>query len=130
MFRDNLKDQIEYKGMKIKELSAKSGVSKRTIDTYVDSRAVIPNAEIAVKLAKALDTTVEFLVTGIEPLVKEKSLEKEWDDILQLRKYRKVISDFDVLSLDMQECIASMIHTAAKLMEKNDKVIEDTCKRL
>ena len=36
MFRDNLKEQIEYKGMIIKELAAKTGISKRTIDTYVD----------------------------------------------------------------------------------------------
>ena len=113
-----MKDQIEYKGMRIKELSAKSGVSKRTIDTYVDSRAVIPNAEIAVKLARALDTTVEFLVTGIEPLVEEKSLEKELDEILRLRRHRKVVSDFDALSPEMQECIAAMIHTAAKIAGK------------
>ena len=50
-----MKEQIEYKGMIIKELAAKTGISKRTIDTYVDSRAVIPNAEIAVKLAEALN---------------------------------------------------------------------------
>ena len=66
MFRDNLKEQIEYKGLIIKELAAKSGISKRTIDTYVDSRAVVPNAEVAVKLAEALDTTVEYLVNGVE----------------------------------------------------------------
>lgn len=36
--------------MIIKELAAKAGINKRTIDTYVDSRAVIPNAEIAVRL--------------------------------------------------------------------------------
>ena len=36
--------------MIIKELAAKAGINKRTIDTYVDSRAVIPNAEIVVRL--------------------------------------------------------------------------------
>ena len=77
MFRDNLKEQIEYKGMIIKELAAKTGISKRTIDTYVDSRAVIPNAEIAVKLAEALDTSVEYLVKGYDPHVKPDIPKKE-----------------------------------------------------
>ena len=61
MFRENLKDIIEYKGLRVKEFSALTKINKRTIDSYLDNRAVIPNAA---KLAKALGTTVEFLVTG------------------------------------------------------------------
>ncbi len=69
MFRDNLKEQIEYKGMIIKELAAKTGISKRTIDTYVDSRAVIPNAEIAVKLAEVLDTIPQEYLPALEAMI-------------------------------------------------------------
>ena len=112
MFRDNLKEQIEYKGLIIKELAAMTGISKRTIDTYVDNRAVIPNAEIAVKLAKALDTTVEFLVTGTDPANPERHAH---DDFELYRKYRNIARELDSLSSELFQSIAAMIHTAARI---------------
>lgn len=98
MFKDNLKAQIEYKGMIIKELAAKAGISKRTIDTYVDSRAVIPNAEIAVRLAKALDTTVEYLVTGNENDENLNPSDHAAIDSELYFKYHKQISKIDKLN--------------------------------
>lgn len=115
MFRENLKEQIEYKGLIIKELAAKTGISKRTIDTYVDNRNVIPNAEIAVKLAKALDTTVEYLVTGNEPSQTDYSLENDFE---VLRKYKKTILDIDSLSPEIHEFVLEIIHTAANISKK------------
>ena len=109
MFRDNLKDQINYKVMIIKELAAKTGISKRTIDTYVDNRAVIPNAEIAVKLANALDTTVEYLVTG-----KNNNSSNNKNDIELINKYRKMLLEFENLSPKMQTIIGNLIHEAKK----------------
>ncbi len=111
MFRDNLKEQIEYKGMIIKELAAKTGISKRTIDTYVDSRAVIPNAEIAVKLAKALDTSVEFLVNGTDSKTQIDIPQKAKSDYT---KYKKIIDDLNSLPQDYLPIIEAMIHAAAK----------------
>jgi transcriptional regulator with XRE-family HTH domain len=63
-FGENLKQELVYRGMLKKELSALSGVHRRAIDTYVRTRASMPPADIAVKLAKALGVTVEYLVTG------------------------------------------------------------------
>lgn len=115
MFRENLKEQIEYKGLIIKELAAKTGISKRTIDTYVDNRAVIPNAEIAVKLAKALDTTVEFLVTGTDSANPEQHF---FDDFERYRKYKKITLELDSLSSELFQSIVAMIHTAASISKK------------
>jgi transcriptional regulator with XRE-family HTH domain len=47
-----------------KELAALSGVHKRAIDTYVRTNYSMPPADTAVKIAKALGVTVEYLVTG------------------------------------------------------------------
>jgi transcriptional regulator with XRE-family HTH domain len=63
-FGENLKQELAYKGMLKKELAALSGVHKRAIDTYVRTRASMPPADTAVKIAKALGVTVEYLVTG------------------------------------------------------------------
>ncbi|NLK45124.1 MAG: helix-turn-helix transcriptional regulator [Treponema sp.] len=63
-FRNRLREEISYKGFTIKELSAKVGVSNSTFLSYVDARGVLPNVETAVKIAKALGVSVEYLVTG------------------------------------------------------------------
>lgn len=115
MFRDNLKEQIEYKGMIIKELAAKTGISKRTIDTYVDNRAVVPNAEIAVKLAEALDTSVEFLVKGVEgkPKIDVPKKTKQ-----HYEKYKKIFDDLELVPPDYIPIIETMIHAVAKKRTK------------
>ena len=112
MFRDNLKDLIEYKGLHIKELAAIIGISKRTIDTYVDNRAVIPNAEIAVKLARALGTTVEFLMTGADSKNEEQRI---YSDFEIYRKYKNIALELDSLPPELFKFIAAMIHTAAEI---------------
>ena len=63
-FGENLKQELAYSGMLKKELAAMAGVHKRAIDTYVRTRSSMPPADIAVKIAKVLGVTVEYLVTG------------------------------------------------------------------
>lgn len=115
MFRENLKDIIEYKGLRTKELSALTNINKRTIDSYLDSRAVLPNVEVAVKLAKALGTTVEFLVTGEDAVNHEQKLYSDFDTY---RKYRKIVNELDTLSPELLKSIEAMIHTAAEIANK------------
>lgn len=122
MFRDNLKEQIEYKGMIIKELAAKTGISKRTIDTYVDSRAVIPNAEIAVKLAEALDTSVEYLVkgTGAQPRPQPDIPKKEAGNY---EKYKRIVDDLDSIPQEYLPALEAMIHAAAKKLPRDGQTV-------
>ena len=54
---------LDSKGLYVKELAAMIGIKKGSIDNYFN-RNSIPNADIAVKIAKALDTSVEYLMTG------------------------------------------------------------------
>ena len=66
-FRENLKQELSFNGMLVKELAAASGVPKRALDTYLLSEnASIPSADTAVKIARALGVSVEYLVTGTE----------------------------------------------------------------
>jgi transcriptional regulator with XRE-family HTH domain len=66
-FRENLKSELEFNNMAVKELSAISGVQKRAIDNYLKTvNAAIPAADAAVKIANALGVTVEFLIKGEE----------------------------------------------------------------
>ena len=65
-FGKNLKQELIYAGMLKKELAVKAGINKRAIDTYVRTNSSMPPADTAVKIAKALGVTVEYLVTGKE----------------------------------------------------------------
>jgi transcriptional regulator with XRE-family HTH domain len=66
-FKENLKAELVYSGMLVKELSALSGVSKYSIDNYLSVRGQTPSAEAAVKIARALGVSVEYLVDGVKP---------------------------------------------------------------
>jgi transcriptional regulator with XRE-family HTH domain len=63
-FKENLKAELTYQGILVKELAALSGVNKFSIDNYVNSRSQLPSVESAVKIANALGVSVEYLVTG------------------------------------------------------------------
>ena len=65
-FSENLKSQLLYSGMLVKELAAISGVKKKTIESYLGARAYTPSVYSAVNIARALGVSVEYLVTGSE----------------------------------------------------------------
>lgn len=65
-FKERLRDEIEYRGLLIKEISSELGISNSTFLSYIDARGVLPNVETAVKIAKYLGVSVEFLVDGNE----------------------------------------------------------------
>lgn len=76
-FRENLKDELEYQDIKVKELAEKTGIPKRTLDHYLTENSYMPSAENAVKIAQALHVNVEYLVTGKDfsfPSVRNKKL--------------------------------------------------------
>jgi transcriptional regulator with XRE-family HTH domain len=68
-FRTNLKEELSFSGMLVKELAATSGVPKRALDTYLREKASMPSADAAVQIARALGVTVEYLVTGKRSLL-------------------------------------------------------------
>ena len=65
-FKENLKSELIYSGIMVKELSAITGIKKHTLDNYLNTHNSIPNADTAVKIARALGVSVEYLVTGTE----------------------------------------------------------------
>jgi transcriptional regulator with XRE-family HTH domain len=63
-FKENLKLELIYSGMLVKELAAKSGINKYSLDNYLNKRGQVPSVESGVKIARALGVSVEYLVTG------------------------------------------------------------------
>ncbi|MCL2806230.1 MAG: helix-turn-helix domain-containing protein [Treponema sp.] len=65
-FKENLKSELVYQDMLVKELASLSGISRHTLDNYLNVRERMPTADVAVKIARALGVSVEYLVTGEE----------------------------------------------------------------
>lgn len=65
-FKDNLKNELTYSGLLVKELAIKSGVNICSLNGYLSKKDQLPSVETAVKIAQALNVSVEYLVTGKE----------------------------------------------------------------
>lgn len=63
IFLERLKDEISYQGLTQKELAERTEISVNTIRGWF-SKDLVPDVFNAVKVAKVLNTTVEYLVTG------------------------------------------------------------------
>ena len=65
-FRQNLRSELDFQGLTVKELSARTGIPKSTLDCYLGARAAMPPADAAVLISKSLNVSVEYLVTGVD----------------------------------------------------------------
>jgi transcriptional regulator with XRE-family HTH domain len=63
-FRDNLRNELDYQDITVKELSLRTGIPVPTLDCYLGTRATVPSVETAVKIARSLQVSVEYLVIG------------------------------------------------------------------
>jgi transcriptional regulator with XRE-family HTH domain len=108
-FKENLRSELSYKNMLVKELAALTGISKNTLDNYLNVRGYMPSADIAVKIAHALGVTVEYLVTGEEIAVR----------VSQVPEIKELILDFKQLSEDDRKMIKNIVQLF-KIREKKN----------
>lgn len=65
-FAQRLREEIESSGLLQREVAEKAGIKKRALDMYLGAQGSMPPADVAIKLAKALNVSVEYLVTGVK----------------------------------------------------------------
>ena len=73
-FAETLRDELEYQGMQVKELSEKTGISVNTLNKYRPGSVVSPTLENALKIAEVLNVSLDYLATG--KLESEKNSDK------------------------------------------------------
>jgi len=83
-FKTNLRAELDFLGLTVKELSAKTAIAQGTLNCYLGVRASMPPADIAVKIAGALGVTVEFLVTGQEAKKQSRLFDSNIRSIIQV----------------------------------------------
>ena len=115
-FRHNLRSELDFQDLTVKELSLKTGIPKSTLDCYLGIRATMPPADIAVKIAKALDTTVEFLITGDSSEFEKSELENQ---SAGLRECIKNLLKLDETSLQYTQAIIRAVLEAQGRMQSH-----------
>ena len=103
-FRVNLRNELNYQGITIKELSSRTGIPVVSLDCYLGARETIPSVDTAVKIARALQVSVEYLVIG-ENADEEMLLTKPSQEAQDIIRWIK--------SLNIEQCkvILKMIKT-------------------
>ena len=99
-FKTRLKEEMEYRGIQHKELAAKADIKPRALLTYVAQVPSMPPADVAVRIAKALNVSVEYLVTGEDSLKNNKS-----------NNLHEIIRDLSMLKEDELLIVKKMIHS-------------------
>jgi transcriptional regulator with XRE-family HTH domain len=114
IFKKQLHDLLDYHDMTVKELSAKAGIPKPTLEGYLGMRTSMPPADVAVKIATVFKVSVEYLVTG-KMYIKS-------SDITPYLKFRKLLDKLSLLRGDSMILIETLVNTATELeLKKNTK---------
>ncbi len=107
-FKENLKSELQYRDMTVKELASLSGVKKQTLDNYLSTHNSTPSVDVAVKIAKALRVSVEYLVTGHDPLFPSNS-------DTQLKTLANICRDFND---EQKQLLLELSKTIKKITSK------------
>lgn len=92
-FAENLRNELDFQDIQIKELAGRTGISKNTLDKYLSGKKVQPGVENAVKIAQALGVSVEYLTLGT-PCEKNESLSIPQEYRLVINQYQN-LNDFN-----------------------------------
>ncbi|MDR2798493.1 MAG: helix-turn-helix domain-containing protein [Treponema sp.] len=110
-FAENLRSELDYQGLIVKQLAAKAGINIHTLNHYLSGKKSMPPADVAVKIAAALDVTVEYLVTGTMGNQSE----------ARYFQFHDILNDLQVLPDHILTPIRIMIKAAAK-QEREKKI--------
>ena len=94
-----MREEMEFQDIKPKELADKTGISVNTLRNYINAHDALPNIDSAVKIARALNTTVEELVEG----------RKNFPEVQKSEAAAKFLSIFVSLSQNDQKSVIALL---------------------
>ena len=109
-FKENLKEAMFCKQLMTADLAAMTGINAGTISSYLKTKGSMPPADKALKLAQALDVSVDFLVNGFESN-KPSSIQQKSPFPIEVYKIAQ-----DMTDLEKEEL--SAIHGIVKVLKQ------------
>lgn len=104
-FWDNVLIELDYLGMTNKALAEKCGFDASNIGRGIKLGSA-PSVETAVKIAKELNVSVEYLVTGYDSNLLNK---QNLNELQLLHKYSSTLKDLDSLPDQAKRPVITMI---------------------
>lgn len=104
-FKENLKEAMYCKNLTTVQLAALTDINSGTISSYLKTKNSMPPVDKALKLAKALDVSVDFLVNGFEEKT-ESSIQQKSPFSIEVFK---IAQRMNGLNKDELAIIANMI---------------------
>jgi len=110
-FRENLRNELDFQDIKVKELSDKCGIPKATLECYLRTQSTEPSVENAVKIARELKVSVEYLVIGEDAALgyKKSNYSREAQEIIRL---------LGILNQDQCKAILKLMQTFMNVTQK------------
>jgi hypothetical protein len=111
-FWKNVNEELQYQGMNIKTLSVLTGIPYTTITNGKNRPDSIPSADVAIKISKVLNKSLEWLLGESSVLPKSSIDSENMDRTLQelnlYHKYERMISALELCSVRTQEAVINM----------------------
>lgn len=103
-FWKNVVSELEYKNIDRKELAIRADFNVSNISKGIRENN-IPSADTAIRIAKVLNTSVEYLVTGIQ----ENNSDDAKKDFADFQEYRSFIKKLKTLSKKEIQAIITLV---------------------
>lgn len=113
-FRKNLRSELDYQGMPVKELAYKTGIPKRSIENYLSSRESLPPIDCAYKIAQVLQVSMEYLVSGKDETYMEPGFSVLKKVAAENKEFSNIFANLEKLSEDDIKMILDLIKTITK----------------
>jgi transcriptional regulator with XRE-family HTH domain len=109
-FNENLKEAMYCKNLTTIQLAALTNINSGTISNYLKTKGSMPPADKALKLAKALDVSVDFLINGYDTKI-ESSITHKSPFSIEVFKLATKMNNFEKNELSI---ISNMIDLIVK----------------
>ncbi len=109
-FNENLKEAMYCKNLTTIQLANLTDINSGTISNYLKTKGSMPPADKALKLAKALDVSVDFLINGFDTK-SESSIQQKSPFSIEVFK---IAQKMDSLDKDELTIINSMVDLLKK----------------
>lgn len=111
-FWKNVNDELQYQGMTLKTLSILTGIPYTTITNGRNRPDSIPSADVAIKISKVLNKSLEWLLgeSSVLPKLSDDSASsnKSLQELNLYHKYERMISALELCSVRTQEAFINM----------------------
>lgn len=118
LITDRINEQLNYLGLSRADMCRFTGISESTIRNWI--RGTSPQAEMLFKVARFLNVSLEYLITGENPPPKTEKVIKNYDSDIS-----EIVELLELLPEGEREEVKEIIKVKCKKWTKNGQKISE-----